>query len=404
MSQVPNFDINQLMKSAQQIAQSIPDEEKENISNMNMDQMFDHITTTVFNTMEQNGRQIDPATKNQMKVMSKAMMGQVMESVAAAEPKDSKIDENELASLAAKVTGNEHKIPQKDTRVEEIDDDDDVPELCPRMDDIYYNLPVSLEEIYHGKTKKLKVKRDRLDKSGKKVKSEHRKIEIPVPPGTHDGQEIRFNREGDEKPGYESGDIVITLTQTNHSYFERHGSTLYTVKNISLYESYAAGLGLINLVLKHLDGSYMILKVEDGIPLHAKDGSRKVKGAGMPIYNPNNRTNEIKYGDLYIRFNVILPEKFEDSKKAIELIEQLFPKLKDNEDSIMYRDPNYRKGGFSKSGNSREVVLEEVTEEDKEQLDYDEEYSEESESEESESEESEEEESEEEYRRKNRRR
>lgn len=64
MSQVPNFDINQLMKSAQQIAQSIPDEEKENISNMNMDQMFDHITTTVFNTMEQNGRQIDPATKN----------------------------------------------------------------------------------------------------------------------------------------------------------------------------------------------------------------------------------------------------------------------------------------------------------------------------------------------------
>ncbi len=372
--QMPNIDLNQLMQSAQQIAQTIPTDEKDRINNMNMDQMFNHVTDTVFTSMEQSGRQIDPATKSQMKVMSKAMLGQVMESMGegSAEPKESKID---LGNLANKVTerteGTKHKTPKKNDKFEEIADEEEVPGLRPRVDDIYYNLPVSLEDMYYGKTKKLAVKRSRIDKSGKKVKSEKFKIEVPIIRGVQDGQEIRFNREGDEKLGYESGDVVITLNQNNHEHFERHGNTLYTVKNISLYESYAAGLGLIKIVLKHLDGSYLYLKADDGSPLHSKDGARKVKGGGMPVYG--SKKNE--FGDLYVRFNVILPETFEgsDGEKAVSIIEKLFPVLPNNKSSLIHTDSE--KKGFVEGPKDkvRDVKLEEVTEEDQEQLDYEEE-------------------------------
>ena len=44
-------------------------------------------------------------------------------------------------------------------------------------------------------------------------------------------------------------------------------------------------------------------------PLHTQDGARKIRKGGMPIYNKKNQ--KLEYGDLYIRFNIILPENFE---------------------------------------------------------------------------------------------
>jgi len=368
-NQMPQIDLNQIMQSAQQLANNISPEEKDRISNMNMDQMFDHVTGTVFGAMEKNGQQIDPATKTQMKLLSKNMLGQFMEGMEDEnEVENSKID---LGDLEAK--SETHKLPKKEEVVEVLDDKEEVLPLRPRGDDVYYNLDVSLEDMYAGKTKKLRVKRERA--AGRKTKKESVKIEVPVLKGTRDGQEVRFNREGNEKPGYEAGDIVVTLNQNNHSYFERHGETLYTVKNISLYESYAAGRGDIKIVLKHLDGSYMFLKVDDGIPLHANDGSRKIKGGGMPVFG----SKKGEYGDLYIRFNVILPETFEgvDGDKALDVIKQLFPILPGNKDTLVHTDGKTHGFNVGPSDKTRDVVLEEVTEEDKEQIDYEEEdYSE----------------------------
>ena len=157
-------------------------------------------------------------------------------------------------------TQDEHQVPTKVDNVEELDSDEEVDELHPYVDDLFYNLPVTLEELYTGKIKKLAIQRERL--AGKKIVKEKRKIEVPVLPGMKDGQEIRFNREGNEKLGYESGDIVITLAANAHQNYERVGNILCYVKNISLYESYAAGRGDINIVIQHLDGTNMILKTD----------------------------------------------------------------------------------------------------------------------------------------------
>jgi DnaJ-class molecular chaperone len=376
-------DLSQIMASANQIAQSITSEDRGKMNNMDMNQMFEHVTNTVFSSLEKGGQQIDPASKQQMKMMSKVMLGQVMESM---EPETnhnikSKIDlpvpsnlhvppgSPVLPILPILSQTKEDKIPEKENIFEDLDTDEEADELYPCVDSLHYNLPVTLEELYTGKIKKLAVTRDRLDKTGRKVENEKRKIEIPVMPGMKDGQEIRFNKQGNEKPGYASGDIVITLATNAHSNFERIGDILTCVKNISLYESYAAGRGDINVVIKHLDGSYMILKT-DGNPLHTKDGARKIRNGGMPIYN--KKSNKTEYGDLYIRFNVILPENFEGDEQLV-LIEKLFPVLPINKDSIVYKNPKKHSDFDIGSNKVREVFLEEVTPEDMEQLEFDEE-------------------------------
>jgi len=383
-SQQPQLDIGSLMASAQNIVKSMTSDDK--MKNMDMSQMFEHVTDSVFSNLEKGGKQIDPASKEQMKLMSKVMLGSVMENMESANPNvKSKIDlagdgdGNETRALTTEHTnghghtaGCDDKVPQKKELFEELDSDAEVDELRPIAEDLYYKLPVSLEELYTGKVKKLLVSRERLDKTGKKVFPEKRKIEVPVLPGMKHGQEIRFNKEGNEKYGYRAGDIIITLAANSHQNYERVGNVLCYVKNISLYESYAAAKGLINVVIRHLDGSYMILKVDDGMPLHGKDGARKIRNGGMPSFDKNTRNTE--YGDLYVRFNLILPESF-DGDEGLVMIEKLFPVLPTNKDSLVYTDSKRHSDFDASQVKVREVLLEEVTPEDIDQLDYDDEPS-----------------------------
>lgn len=341
-----NIDFAQIMQTAEKLAS-----EAEKTSDVGG--MINKMADTVFDSLEKSGRTIDPSTKTQLKMLSKTMINQVVENVNEISPENSKID-----------LGNQ-KLPNKEEVYEDISDSESIPDLKPYVEDLKFNVPITLEDIYAGKTRKMVIQRKRLDKTGKKIIEEKRKFEIPIIRGVRDGQEIRFNKEGNEKPGYESGDIVIKLTQTNHQTFERHGNTLYLVKNISLYESYAAGRGDIKIIVKHLDGTIMSFKVKDGLPLHTKDGSRKIKGGGMPIYGSNN-----EYGDMYIRFNVVLPEKMED----LEIIEKYFPILPGNGSNLVYKDKTRQEKYGYKSDRFKEIQLEEVSEEDYKQLEYDEEY------------------------------
>lgn len=401
-NQMPNgLDMAQLISTAQKLAQNIAQNDDGKMKNMGMENMLEHITETVFSTMEKSGKQIDPASKNQLKSLSKAMLGNFdLESLGQDQVQtqmpNSKIhlgdsgDASGYAKGDASDLNKDLKIPTKNTNVEVLDSDSDADELQPRVRSIHYDLDVTLEDLYVGKTKKLAVNRKRLVKGTTKLKEEKVKLEIPIIPGSKDGQEIRFNYQGNEKPGYDTGDIVITLSASEHSTFQRSGNHLHIVKNISLYESYAAAKGDINVVIEHLNGSYMVLE-PDGKPLHENDGGRKIKGAGMPVLKKQKDTKQ-EYGDLYIRFNLILPEPFED-ETALKILEKMFPILESNKDSTVFKDPKTRqvlkKGFDSSNANIKKVYMSEVTPEDLEQLEYESDNEEEEdEDEESESEES----------------
>jgi hypothetical protein len=351
------FDINTILESAKNI---MGDKDP---SKMKIDEMLEHLSENILG----NIKGIDPASKNQLKSVTKMMFGSLKEEMTQPEPiapENSKIDleGKQVRRIEGdKLTGD--KIPEEKHIFEELDSDSETEEFRKIADDLYFKLEVSLEELYTGKTKKLQVTRERLDPKGKLI-TEKRKFAVPIIKGMKHGQEIRFNKEGNEKYGYRSGDIIIELAANTHHSFERIGNVLCHVKNISLYESYAAAKGLINVIVQHLDGTYMILNINDGVPLHAKDGMRKIRHGGMPFFN--KKTNKFEYDDLIIRFNLILPTEF-DSDESMQIIERMFPVI--DKESIVYRDP--KKHGFQlDNSKARHVLLEETNLEDERKIDY----------------------------------
>ena len=140
--------------------------------------------------------------------------------------------------------------------------------------------------------------------NGYKLVEEKKKIAVIIQPGMRDQQVLRYNKEADEIPGHEPGDIVITLCEDEHEMFERDGNDIFMLKNISLSESFN-----LDWSFKHLDGHIVNLKhssLDGDKPLHLDDGLRKVEGEGMPIFDKDSE--ETSYGDLYVQFRVILPE------------------------------------------------------------------------------------------------
>jgi DnaJ-class molecular chaperone len=303
--------MDNLFSIAKQMAEGIPDSEKEKIQNMDMNAMIQHVTKNVFSMMN------DPD----------ALKNNPLLAMASQEMKTPETFKDHTTSKSRK-----HKH-----RVEDIDDDDDDDEsesILPKTKDLHFSINASLEDLYKGKNKKIAVKRKRLIKSkdGKyESHIEKKTITIPILPGTCDGHTITFEGEADELSGHKSGDIIITINENEHEIFERDGDNLLLVKDISLSESF----GFLYKI-KHLDGHVLELNsLKDDI-LHLHDGVRKIEGEGMPILekefdredNDKEEEEDKKFGDLFMRFNLVLPEKID--KKYIETIKKIFPPLEDD--------------------------------------------------------------------------
>ena len=62
-------------------------------------------------------------------------------------------------------------------------------------------LPVSLEDLYKGTTKKMKIKRKKFDSNTNKQVIEDRVLEVPIKPGLKAGSKIKFKDVGDQVEG-----------------------------------------------------------------------------------------------------------------------------------------------------------------------------------------------------------
>lgn len=71
---------------------------------------------------------------------------------------------------------------------------------------IVHKLRLSLEDLYSGVQKKMKITKTLVDDSGKSVEVE-KILTIDVKPGWKAGTKVTFAKEGDERPGIEPADI-----------------------------------------------------------------------------------------------------------------------------------------------------------------------------------------------------
>jgi len=96
---------------------------------------------------------------------------------------------------------------------------------------VFHPLNVTLEDLYSGCTKKVRIT---VTKRGQKVSSDK---SISIRQGLKDGSKFTFEKEGDEQPGIVPGDIVFTLTTRPHDTYERRGDDLMTTVPVTLLDA-----------------------------------------------------------------------------------------------------------------------------------------------------------------------
>jgi len=303
-----------IFKMANQIAKNMSLDEKDDLDSMDMQEMISHVTKNVLGMMNNMpGGMPDMSGITGMPGMP-GMQGQnPFAAFAQAFPQNTGNQQFSHENTTEQV----NVIKPKNNGVvslEEESDDDESNYIFPKTRDICFDLNVDLEDFYTGKRKKLNVKRKRMiEVDGKQtVIEEKKKLIIPIEKGMKDEQQIRFQGEADQIPGYKPGDIIITLVENENPIFQRDGDNLIMIKNINLYQSYDYLFDI-----KHLDNTIYRVNNNPEEGLHINDSIRKIPGLGMPSYKSQGN-----YGDLFIRFNLVIPKTLSPSN--LELLKEIF--------------------------------------------------------------------------------
>lgn len=148
--------------------------------------------------------------------------------------------------------------------------------------------------------------------------TEERSLSVNIPSGIEDGTRIRLAGEGEAgMRGGPSGDLYIFLSVKPHEFFQRDGADLYCKVPISMTTAALGG----QFEVATLDGTQTRVKVPDG----TQNGRQfRLKGKGMPILR------QPQVGDLYIQVAVETPQNL--SRRQRELLEE-FEKLSSTENS-----------------------------------------------------------------------
>jgi molecular chaperone DnaJ len=143
-----------------------------------------------------------------------------------------------------------------------------------------------------------------------------RALSVNIPAGVEDGTRIRLAGEGEAGVrGGPAGDLYIFLAITSHEFFQRDGADLYCRVPVSMV---AAALGG-ELDVPTIDGDEARVKITEG----TQSGRRlRLAGKGMPVLRSN------RYGDMYVQITVETPQNL--TKKQRELLRE-FDKISSGE-------------------------------------------------------------------------
>ncbi|BBH00922.1 DNAJ heat shock family protein [Prunus dulcis] len=121
-------------------------------------------------------------------------------------------------------------------------------------------LPCSLEELYRGTTKKMKISREIADASGKTLPVEEI-LTIEIKPGWKKGTKITFPEKGNEQGNVIPADLVFIIDEKPHSTFTRDGNDLVVTQKISLAEALTG----YTVHLTALDGRTLAIPINNVI-------------------------------------------------------------------------------------------------------------------------------------------
>ncbi|XP_063540973.1 dnaJ homolog subfamily B member 13-like [Cydia strobilella] len=163
---------------------------------------------------------------------------------------------------------------------------------------IFRPLSLSLEEIYKGGLKKMKIQRLVFtDETCSELKLREKVLSIPFAPGIYPNTEILFKSEGDQGPTRIPADVIFVTEDRPHDTYVRCGlSDLLIVKQVSLEEALCG----LDITLKTLDDRVVRTKISDVItPTYEK----VIDDEGLPVPACPKKAK----GNLVIRFKIDFP-------------------------------------------------------------------------------------------------
>jgi DnaJ-class molecular chaperone len=155
--------------------------------------------------------------------------------------------------------------------------------------DLSVAMSVSLEEAVQGGEKRVRLP------TGKE-------LNVKIPPGVSEGQQIRLRGQGETAKGHPPGDLLITVHIAPHPLFKVDGSDLRIDLPITLYEAVLGG----KVRVPTLGGA-----VDLSIPKNTSSGRTfRLKGKGLP--KPAGTS-----GDLFVTTRIMLPDGNDSELEAL---------------------------------------------------------------------------------------
>jgi DnaJ family protein B protein 4 len=193
-------------------------------------------------------------------------------------------------------------------------------EPTPEITTVERPLPLTLEELFNGVTKKMKIKRKTYDESGKRVQTDQI-LEVPIKPGLKKGSKIKFNGVGDQveggrqdlhfiveevssdAPNRYDGNYMLTTSQKEHPLYKREDNDIVHPVTLDLKEALTGWKRTVTTI----DGKQINL---DKSGPTQPGSEERFPGLGMPISKkPGQR------GDFVIRYKVNFPSSLTPAQK-----------------------------------------------------------------------------------------
>ncbi|KAL2384577.1 hypothetical protein RJZ90_001890 [Blastomyces dermatitidis] len=173
----------------------------------------------------------------------------------------------------------------------------------PEVTTVERPLPLSLEELFTGVHKRMKIKRKTFNERTGKRSVEDKILEFDVKPGLKAGSKIKYAGVGDQEEGG-TQDLHFIITEKEHPTFKRDGDDLITTIDIPLKEALTGW----NRTVTTIDGKQ--LRVSGAGPTQP-GFEEKFPSLGMPKSKfPGQR------GDLIVKVQVKFPTTLTAAQKS----------------------------------------------------------------------------------------
>ena len=173
--------------------------------------------------------------------------------------------------------------------------------------DMKCDLLCTLEDLYTGAEKCIKIKRKRKVKGEDDdlLEEESKVLVVKLNPSMKTGMVVVLNGEGDEGESTPPGDIRFVIMEKKHQHFQRQDIDLIYTAKITLLEA----LTDCTIKVPTIRGKKLVLRFPQVINCRYE---RRLFNEGMPICD---RQTLKSYGDMIIRFDIIFPTVTQDHVK-----------------------------------------------------------------------------------------